>query len=134
MTEDTMRESKESLTFEVEFFGALVAQDEDFVEALMPLGDAYTKLGEYEKGLQVDLKLSRLRPRDPMVYYNLACSFSLLGEMDFAYDALKKAIELGYSDIDYMLKDTDLENLMNDAGFLDFLQRTFKGAKKRLSK
>ncbi len=128
-----MRESKGSLKFEVEFFEALVAQDENFVEALIPLGDAYTRLGEYEKGLQVDLKLSRLRPNDSMVHYNLACSFSLLGEIDFAYDAVKKAIELGYSDIEYMLNDTDLKNVIDDDGFPDFLDRILKGAIKRHS-
>ena len=122
------------LKFEVEFFEALVSQDENFVEALIPLGDAYTRLGEYEKGLQVDLKLSRLRPNDSMVHYNLACSFSLLGEIDFAYDTVKKAIELGYSDIEYMLNDTDLKNVIDDDGFPDFLDRILKGAIKRHSK
>ncbi len=128
-----MRESKERLKFEVKFFEALVSQDENFVEALIPLGDAYTRLGEYEKGLQVDLKLSRLRPNDSMVHYNLACSFSLLGEINFAYDAVKKAIELGYSDIEYMLNDTDLKNFIDDDGFPDFLDRILKGAIKRHS-
>ena len=45
-----MKESKESLSFEIEFFEGLVAQDENFVDALIPLGDAYTKAGDYEKG------------------------------------------------------------------------------------
>ena len=130
----TMSESKGNLDFEVGFFEALIAEDDDFVEALIPLGDVYTKLGEYEKGLQVDLKLSRLRPNDAMVHYNLACSFSLLGEVEFAFEALEKAVRLGYSDIKYMLQDQDLRNVVNHNGFADFLERILDIAKEGRSR
>ena len=119
----TMNESKGNLDFEVGFFEALIADDENFVDALVPLGDAYTKLGKYEKGLQVDLKLARLRPYDATVHYNLACSFSLLGEVEFAYEALERAVRLGYADIKYMLQDKDLRNVVNHEGFSDFLEQ-----------
>jgi tetratricopeptide (TPR) repeat protein len=125
-----MRQSKDNLTFEVSFFEALVAQDENFVDALIPLGDTYTKLGEHEKGLQVDLKLSRLRPHDPSIHYNLACSFSLLGEIEAAYQALEKAVRLGYTDIKHMLQDTDMRNLVNDEKFPGFLELILEIAKK----
>jgi len=44
----------------------------------MYLGNAYTENGMYAKGLLVDLKLSRLKPNDPLVHYNLARSYALL--------------------------------------------------------
>jgi tetratricopeptide (TPR) repeat protein len=127
-----MKESKESLSFEIEFFEGLVAQDGSFVDALIPLGDAYTKAGDYEKGLKVDLRLSRLRPNDPVVQYNLACSFSLLGELDLAYDALERAIILGYDDFKHMMKDADLKNIVHGKGFVPFLERVLKKVKKQL--
>ncbi len=129
-----MRESKKNLNFEVDFFEALVAQDENFIDALIPLGDAYTKLGEHEKGLHVDLKLSRLRPYDPTVHYNLACSFSLLGEIESASEALEKSVRLGYTDIKHMLQDPDMKNLIDDDEFPDFLERLLEITKKGSTK
>jgi tetratricopeptide (TPR) repeat protein len=117
------RDTRNDLQFEVQFFEGLTALDENFVDALIPLGDAYTKLGQFEKGLNVDLRLSRLRPQDPTVYYNLACSHSLLQQIDLAYKALERAIELGYSDFAYLMSDGDLKNLMNDRRFPAFLRR-----------
>jgi tetratricopeptide (TPR) repeat protein len=127
-----MKESKESLSFEIEFFEGLIAQDESFLDALIPLGDAYTRAGEYEKGLKIDLKLSRLRPNDPVIQYNLACSLSLLGERNLAYDALERAIMLGYDDFHHMMKDADLKNIVRDKGFIPFLERILTKAKKQL--
>ena len=34
----------------------------------------------FEDGLSVDRRLARLCPSDPLVHYNLACSFSLTEE------------------------------------------------------
>ena len=127
MPKGPLQESEESLRFQKEFFEALVAEDKDFEEALIPLGDTYTKLEEYEKGLKVDLVLSRLRPKDPLVFYNLACSCSLLGEIDQAYKAIETAIRLGYRDFQYLLRDSDLRELVNDEGFPDFLERILQG-------
>ena len=127
-----MKESKESLSFEIEFFEALVAQYGNFVDALIPLGDAYTKAGEYEKGLKIDLKLSRLRPNDPVVFYNLACSYSLLNEIDLAYSALERAILLGYNDFKYMLNDADLKNIVSMKTFPSFLKCVIEKAKKKM--
>ncbi len=127
-----MKESKESLSFEIEFFEALIAQDENFVDALIPLGDAYTKAGEFDKGLKIDLKLSRLRPGDALVHYNLACSYSLLGELELSYDALERAIVLGYDDFKYMMKDPDLRNAVHSKSFVPFLERILKKVKKQL--
>ena len=128
-----MKESKESLPFEIEFFEALVAKDENFIDALIPLGDAYTKAGEYEKGLKIDIKLSQLRPKDPVVHYNRACSYSLLGEIDLAYTALEQAILLGYDDFKYMMKDPDLKNVVHCKAFVPFLEGVLKKVKRQIS-
>ena len=48
----------------------------------------------------MDQQLSRLQPRNPLVFYNLACSHSLNGEVDRAAAALERALALGYRDFD----------------------------------
>jgi len=101
----------EQLEFEIAFYERLLETYPDFPEALSALGEAYTRRGWHEKGLAVDLKLIQLRKSDPVVWYNLACSYALLKRSDDSFEALRHAISLGYDDFDYLLKDPDLEAL-----------------------
>ena len=100
--------SKEQLDFEIVFYERLLAETPGFIDAMRALGEAYSRRGWYEKGLRMDEQLTRLRMEDPVVWYNLACSYSLLNRPDEAIDALRKAIGLGYDDFAYLLKDPDL--------------------------
>ena len=85
--------------------------------ALVELGAVLTRLGRYDEGLQVDQRLVRLEPEEPIVHYNLACSLSLLGRIDDAIEELTRAVDFGYEDVDHMLKDRDLRALRNDPRF-----------------
>ncbi len=105
---------KNIMDFEIEFFEKLIKENVDFVDVLIPLAEAYTKAGDYDRGLVIDKRLSTLRPDDAIVYYNLACSYSLTANINEAIEALKKAVNLGYDDFDYMNIDQDLLNVRND--------------------
>ena len=108
---DLSRQEQRDLDIEIHFLEGVVKRDRRYVEALQILGDDYTRRGRYEDGLQVDRRLARLCPDDPLVYYNLACSFSLTAEYRKAANALRKAIHYGYRDFDHLQRDTDLEPL-----------------------
>jgi len=111
----------EDLEFDIRFCEGLIEKCPDFVQALVLLGELYTHQGLYEKGLAIDRQLARLRPDDPVVFYNLACSHSLLRQMDEAFDAIRTAIALGYDDFTYMEQDQDLKNLFRDSRFREYL-------------
>ncbi len=113
----------DNMDFEIRFYEGVLNKQPNFIEALMALGDLYTRKGEFAKGLIVDQKLARLRPEDPIVHYNLACSYSLLQDIDKAFEALQKAVEKGYCDVDYMLKDRDLANLRQDKRFKQYIEK-----------
>ena len=93
------------------FYEGVLKERPDYVEALIPLAEAYTRSGFYEDGLKIDRRLSRLCAEDPVVHYNLACSLALVGKKTDALIALRKAIRLGYSDFIHMRKDRDLKSL-----------------------
>lgn len=116
------KKQKENLEFEISFYEGLIRENPNFIDALIPLGDAYTKYGFYEKGLEVDLKLANLTPLDPVVHYNLACSYSLLKRQDKALETLKKSLKLGYRDIQFMMEDPDLEDLRKDSRFSELIK------------
>lgn len=104
------RESKD-LDVKIEFMEGIVRRDPEYIEALQLLGDHYTQRGKFEQGLKVDERLSHLEPRNPLVFYNLACSYSLIGQVDLAATALENALTLGYRDFKWLAKDPDLKTL-----------------------
>ena len=105
------RKEIRDLDVKIAFMEGVVRRDSRYVEALQILGDHYTQRGRFEYSLKVDKKLSRLEPRNPLVYYNLACSYSLNAEYDMAASALEKALALGYRDFKWLAKDPDLFRL-----------------------
>ena len=107
----------EEIEFQIQFYKGILKRKPDFIEALVALGDLYTKKGYYEEGLDIDRKLARLRPYSSNVLYNLACSYSLLNELPKALEAIQKAIECGYDDFEHLNKDPDLSNLRSDENF-----------------
>jgi tetratricopeptide (TPR) repeat protein len=112
----------EQLNFEIDFFSGVLQRYPDFVDALRVLGNNLTIKGRFEEGLRIDKRLVRLRPHDALAHYNLACSYSLLRKTDLALRALRKAIELGYRDVRYILEDHDLDFIRSDPRFRQLLQ------------
>ena len=113
------RVDQRDLDTKIGFIEGLVRRDPNYVEALQMLGDHYTQRGRISEGLKVDERLARLEPSNPMVFYNLACSYSLSGELDQAVDALEKALQLGYRDFDWLARDPDLKKLRSHVAFDD---------------
>jgi tetratricopeptide (TPR) repeat protein len=99
------------LDVEISFLEGLVRRDPGYLDALQLLGDDYTQRGRFNEGLQVDQKLTELDPKNPLSYYNLACSLSLTGKIDDAARALDSALDLGYRDFKWMSRDPDLKAL-----------------------
>jgi tetratricopeptide (TPR) repeat protein len=99
------------LDVRIEFIEGLVRRDPGYVDALQLLGDHYTQRGCFIEGLRVDERLSCLEPDSPLVFYNLACSYSLTEQFDRAAEALEKALSLGYRDFNWLAKDPDLRKL-----------------------
>lgn len=114
--------------FERQFLEEVVSNDPCNEDALMVLGHVYTTHGEYEKGLDIDRRLVRLRPSDPTAHYNLACSHSLMGHPDDALAALERAVSLGYRDLGHLMKDPDLAGLRQDMRFRSIISRIIAGS------
>ncbi|QBG46799.1 hypothetical protein EGM51_05090 [Verrucomicrobia bacterium S94] len=106
---------------ELSFLEKVAERLPEDVEILQALADLYTKTGKFQEGLKIDEKLSHQRPNDDLVWYNLGCSYSLTNQSDLAFEALTRAVELGYSDYDWMKTDPDLNNLHADPRFESLL-------------
>jgi tetratricopeptide (TPR) repeat protein len=108
------RFAEDDQAFDIRFLEDLLARVGEDTEILAHLGFLYTKAGRHRDALAVDRRLAALRPRDPIAFYNLACSHALLKQATRAFTALKKAIQLGYRDFEHIQLDVDLENLHKD--------------------
>ncbi len=111
------------LDTKIEFMAGLVRRDPNYVDALQLLGDHYTQRGLFDEGLKVDERLAHLEPENSLVFYNLACSYSLTEQMELAAAALEKAITLGYSDFTWLAKDPDLKKLRAHPAFAEIKSR-----------
>jgi tetratricopeptide (TPR) repeat protein len=111
------RATQRDLDTRIGFMEGLVRRDPDYVDALQLLGDHYTQRGHYTEGLKVDERLARLEPDNSLVFYNLACSYSLTSQFDRAVLALEKALSLGYRDFAWLAKDPDLKKFRQQPAY-----------------
>ncbi|MBD3245716.1 MAG: hypothetical protein GF333_01755 [Candidatus Omnitrophica bacterium] len=109
--------------FELRFYEELAEKIPRFPHVLVCLGELYTRQGFYREGLRVDKRLVRLRPRDPTVRYNLACSHALMGNIPESFTELRRAVLCGYEDFSLLREDPDLERLRAYPPFREYITR-----------
>ena len=115
------RFSHDQEDYDIRFLEDLLARVGEAPDILTHLGYLYTQARRHRDALAVDQRLVALRPRDPIAFYNLACSYAILGNVNRGFDALKRSVSLGYRDLEHMQEDADLENLRNDLRWTNLL-------------
>ncbi len=111
------------LEFELDFLGRVLERDPLYGDALKVHANNLAAKGYYNRALQADLQIVRLRPDRPIGWYNLACSYALLGMVDRAFEALERSIRVGYHDFHHLRRDRDLKSLRRDPRFARLLRR-----------
>lgn len=129
--EDLVR--RPQMDFEIDFFERILDRDPNFVEVLTQLGQLFTEKGLYRRALNVDQRLSELRPRDPVAAYNLACSHALLHHTENAIVFLRRAVQLGFDDYRQLVTDPDLASLRLTAEFVQFVRELQQPAAQQVS-
>jgi tetratricopeptide (TPR) repeat protein len=111
------------LDFDLAFFEHLLEREPDYVDVLRCQGELLTRKGLHDRAREIDRRLVELLPLDSVAHYNLACSLALLGDPASAIAALRRALECGYDDIDYLLGDSDLDSLRSDPAYQALLRQ-----------
>ena len=106
-----------NLDLEISFLEGIIQRNPAYIEALQILGDDYTRRGRFDEGLKIDESLASFCPEEPLVHYNLACSYSLTEQFELAVEAIETAIKLGYRDFHHMAKDPDLKKLRDHPAY-----------------
>ena len=92
------------------------AQAERLTEANRLYVEASTAYGEkdFAKSAELYLRAFDARATVPAVPFNAACCFARLGRADEAFKYLDLAVQRGWSDIEHLKSDADLESLRSD--------------------
>jgi tetratricopeptide (TPR) repeat protein len=85
----TKGNERQQIDFELEFFTGILDRYPDYVDVLRVYGNLLTRRGRTLDGLDIDRRLVRLRPQDPVAHYNIACSLCLLKKHEQALAALR---------------------------------------------
>ena len=64
-----------------------------------------------------------MRPNDANVLYNAACTYGLMGMKIDALDTFRRAVNAGYSNLDWCLRDPDLQILYEEPEFKALVQK-----------
>lgn len=111
------RAEMRGLELQVGFLQGLLKRDSGYIEALEELADLQMQLGRVEEVVGLDERLKALRPSDPEVRYNLACSLTLSRKFEQAAAELCSALELGFNDVHSLQSDPDLADLRAHPAF-----------------
>jgi tetratricopeptide (TPR) repeat protein len=111
------------IDFEIEFLSRVLDRDPFFVDGLRAHANNLAAKGQYARALQIDRRLVRLIPDDANAWYNLACSYAVLGIVEPAFSALQRSLELGYCWVKRLRRDPDLKILRRDPRFARLLHR-----------
>ncbi|WP_257311539.1 protein kinase domain-containing protein [Geothrix fuzhouensis] len=77
----------------------------------------YAELGRAEEAKREAMLAMTLRPNEPLILYNAACTFCKMHQKGDALDALGKAWRVGYRDSDWAWRDPDLALLHDEPEF-----------------
>ncbi|MBI5771113.1 MAG: hypothetical protein HZA93_25280 [Verrucomicrobia bacterium] len=111
------RAPKSDPQFEIAFYESVLRRDRTYTDVIELLGGLYTKQGRIADGLRMDRRLVKLHPANATAHYNLACSLALSKRNRDALRSLRRAIDLGYRDLEWMTQDPDLDSLKSHPEF-----------------
>ena len=88
-----------------------------FEEAYINLSTAYLNTKQFESSLKTLNTLESINPRHPLLHYNFACYYSLLGNISMGIKSLKQAVSNGFKNHRILKTDPDIESLRQDSRF-----------------
>jgi len=99
----------------------------DDVPMLLDGASALAALGERQRSLEWASRILDKAGDDALVLYNLACLYSLAGEVTSALEALEKSYAAGLADPEWMQQDSDLDNIRKHARYKELVKRMEAG-------
>jgi len=93
--------------------------------------DSYTQMtyavtlgevGQNNEAKEAGEKALKSNTKDPIMMYYGACLYARLNDKQRAVDLLKKAVENGYGNFEWIKRDPDFENIRKEPGYIELLK------------
>jgi tetratricopeptide (TPR) repeat protein len=97
-------------------------QNPDDARARLIYASQLGRVGRREEAIREGTKALVLSPGDPVMLYNAGCMYVRIGENQRALEALRQAIDAGYSNFGWMQNDPTLSPLREHPEFVAMLQ------------
>ena len=75
-----------------------------------------------ERAVQFAKQAMQVDPEDPMLLYNVACTYAQLGMPEESLDALERSVEKGWGDKNWIEHDSDLDSIRHTARYKAIVQ------------
>ena len=113
---------REALESELRVYPRYLAQHPDDARAHMFHALALIESGRIEEGKIEGAKAIELSPDDPLMFYNASCFYAKLGEKALAIETLRNAVAAGYEFYEWIKRDSDLESIRGDPGYIELMK------------
>ncbi len=80
------------------------------------------RLGRLEEAKEEMHKGIIQNPDDPIIIYNAACFYALMGDLTTSIENLKKAMDNGFGNYEYIKHDPDLNSIRKEPDFIALIQ------------
>ena len=81
-------------------------------------------MGRYQEAIESYDKAIEFKPDDASTWYNKACCYSLVGNVELAIEYLQKAMQLDSKYIEMAKTDSDFDNIRSDQRFIALIQQS----------
>ena len=107
----------------VEAYGSIAEREPQNARAQFRLGTVLHRLGKYTEALEAYRRAEQNGTPKAFVAYNSAASYALLGDREKAFESLATAIKDGFTQVDKLRSDADLNGLRDDPRFGELVEQ-----------
>ena len=94
----------------------------DDTRALTLGATARAMIGDAGRATEYAARAIAVDPEDPMLLYNVACTYGTLGKTDECLHALEQAVSKGWGDKDWLQHDSDLDSIRSEPRYLALIK------------
>jgi serine/threonine protein kinase/tetratricopeptide (TPR) repeat protein len=114
--------SLQAIHHALEVFPRYLSQHPDEARAHMFYASFLVQTGKIEEGKVEAAKALALSPDDPVMMYNAACFYAVLGEVRLALDSLNNSIAAGNQNFEWLKRDPDLDSIRNEPEYIELMK------------
>jgi len=113
---------KEAFQTGLQVYPRYLSQHPDDARAHMFYAANLAQTGHLEEGKAEAARALELSPGDPVMMYNAACFYALMGEKRLAIESLKNSIAAGNENYEWLKRDPDLESIRNEPEYIQLMK------------